>query len=160
MKMTLSLVHSLLKMMPRELKLGLTMLLAKVPLFLQEEREMVHYMVSIAPKHVLTVIDATIVENVPQACDLNCKEVFGYDYMVENLIYFRPVLNIHKFSSFKEAVKLVNDSDFGLQTGVYTQNIHKAFYAFEQLHVGGVLINDIPSARVDSQPVRLYIIYN
>jgi acyl-CoA reductase-like NAD-dependent aldehyde dehydrogenase len=52
---------------------------------------------------------------------------------------------------------MVNDSDFGLQAGVFTQNINKAFYAFQNLHVGGVLINDIPSARVDSQPVSILV---
>ena len=54
---------------------------------------------------------------------------------------------------------MVNDSSFGLQAGVFTQNINKAFYAFNNLHVGGVLINDIPSARVDSQPVCFYIFF-
>ena len=47
---------------------------------------------------------------------------------------------------------MVNDSVFGLQAGIFTRDIHKAFYAFEELEVGGVVINDIPSMRVDSMP--------
>lgn len=89
-----------------------------------------------------------MLENVPKDSKLSCHEAFG------------PVCTVTKFSNFKQAVKEVNDSDFGLQTGVFTQNIHKAFYAFNQLHVGGVLINDIPSARVDSQPVTSFNMHN
>lgn len=61
---------------------------------------------------------------------------------------------MEKFNNFKEACDKVNDSTYGLQAGIFTQNIHKAFYAFDNLHVGGVVINDIPSARIDSQPVK------
>jgi acyl-CoA reductase-like NAD-dependent aldehyde dehydrogenase len=84
--------------------------------------------------------DATIVECGNPQSDLYRKEVFG------------PVCVLDKFSDFKTAINTVNDSDFGLQAGIFTQDIHKAFYAFRNLAVGGVIINDIPSARVDSQP--------
>eukprot|EP01116_Phalansterium_solitarium_P023007 TRINITY_DN7852_c0_g1_i1.p1 TRINITY_DN7852_c0_g1~~TRINITY_DN7852_c0_g1_i1.p1 ORF type:complete len:488 (+),score=197.87 TRINITY_DN7852_c0_g1_i1:967-2430(+) len=84
--------------------------------------------------------DATILENVPANTPLSCKEVFG------------PVCVLYRFSDFKEVCERVNDSAYGLQAGVFTQDLHKAFYAFDKLHVGGVLINEIPSARVDSQP--------
>jgi len=84
--------------------------------------------------------DATILENVAKTTALYCKEVFG------------PVCFLEKFSDFKGVCEAVNDSAFGLQTGVFTENLNKAFYAFKNLHVGGVIINDIPSARVDSQP--------
>jgi len=59
---------------------------------------------------------------------------------------------IEKFNDFKEVCKKTNDSDYGLQAGIFTKDIHKAFYAFNTLEVGGVVINDIPSARVDAQP--------
>ena len=71
-----------------------------------------------------------------------CSEVFG------------PVCTISKVSSFKEAVEQVNDSEYGLQAGVFTRDIHNAWYAFEHIDTGGVVINDIPTARVDSMPVR------
>lgn len=98
--------------------------------------------------------EATVVENVDSQSDLYRKEVFGYDFFL-GLIY-SPVCVLKKFDSFKEVCNEINDSDFGLQAGVYTSNLNKAFYAFNNLHVGGVVINDIPSARVDSQPVKKY----
>jgi len=84
--------------------------------------------------------DATVLENVPKTSKLHCKEVFG------------PVCILASFRDFKEVIEEVNASSYGLQTGIYTQNLNKAFYAFNELVVGGVIINDIPSARVDSQP--------
>jgi len=62
------------------------------------------------------------------------------------------VCTIEKFSTFQQACDQVNNSLFGLQAGVLTTNLNKSFYAFNNLHVGGVLINEVPSARVDSQP--------
>ncbi|MDP8228417.1 MAG: aldehyde dehydrogenase family protein, partial [Candidatus Electryoneaceae bacterium] len=46
----------------------------------------------------------------------------------------------------------VNDSEYGLQAGIFTKNIDYAFYAWNELEVGGVVINDVPSMRVDSMP--------
>ena len=47
---------------------------------------------------------------------------------------------------------LANSSDFGLQVGIFTQNINRVMRAFEEMNVGGVIINDIPSFRVDHMP--------
>ncbi len=71
---------------------------------------------------------------------VSCQEVFA------------PIVLINKVSSIDEAIVLVNDSRYGLQAGVYTDNIHIAWEAVEKLHVGGVLINDIPTFRVDHMP--------
>jgi acyl-CoA reductase-like NAD-dependent aldehyde dehydrogenase len=84
--------------------------------------------------------DATIVENVPKDCDLYAKEAFG------------PVCVLEKFTDFKAVVDTVNDSEFGLQAGFFTRDLHKAFYAFEHVDAGGVVINDVPSFRADSMP--------
>jgi acyl-CoA reductase-like NAD-dependent aldehyde dehydrogenase len=59
---------------------------------------------------------------------------------------------VNKIGSIEEAVELVNDSRFGLQAGIYTNNVKNAFYASEELHVGGVVINDVPTFRVDQMP--------
>ncbi len=83
---------------------------------------------------------ATFVENCPPDADLSCKEAFG------------PVATVEPFSSFKEACDRVNDSVFGLQAGVFTRDMHNAYYAFNHLDVGGVVINDVPSFRVDNMP--------
>ena len=55
------------------------------------------------------------------------------------------------YTDFKKAIDEVNSSKFGLQAGVFTKDLNKSFYAFENLDVGGVCINDVPSMRIDSQ---------
>ena len=65
---------------------------------------------------------------------------------------FAPLVVAFKFSSMEEAIHQVNDSDFGLQTGVFTADIGDAWRAFNELEVGGVIINDIPSYRIDHMP--------
>eukprot|EP00245_Coleochaete_scutata_P016886 TRINITY_DN8066_c0_g3_i2.p1 TRINITY_DN8066_c0_g3~~TRINITY_DN8066_c0_g3_i2.p1 ORF type:complete len:182 (+),score=49.49 TRINITY_DN8066_c0_g3_i2:210-755(+) len=84
--------------------------------------------------------DATILENVSSDVEVMKEEVFG------------PVIVLISYTNFQNAIHSVNDSKFGLQAGVFTTDINKAFYAYEHLDVGGVLINDVPSLRVDSQP--------
>lgn len=84
--------------------------------------------------------EPTLLTDVPRSAKLNCVEVFG------------PVATVAPFDDFDEAIDVANDSEFGLQTGIFTQNIHHAFRAFRQLEVGGVIINDVPSFRVDSMP--------
>ncbi len=84
--------------------------------------------------------DATLVENVPRDQKMSCDEAFG------------PIATLSKFSDFEKAIEEVNDSVFGLQAGVFTRDIHHAFKAFSELEVGGVVINDVPSMRVDSMP--------
>lgn len=84
--------------------------------------------------------EATILESVDHSLKISCKEVFG------------PVATIEPFADFKEACKIANNSIYGLQAGVFTRDIHHAFYAFKEIEVGGVVINDVPSFRVDSMP--------
>ncbi|WP_035350553.1 aldehyde dehydrogenase family protein [Fictibacillus gelatini] len=82
----------------------------------------------------------TVLLNVDPSEKVSCQEVFA------------PVVIIYKISSIDEAINLVNDSRYGLQAGIYTENIHHALHAAEELHVGGVMINDIPTFRVDHMP--------
>lgn len=82
----------------------------------------------------------TVLLNVPDNVQVSCKEVFA------------PVVLINKVQSMEEAIERVNDSAYGLQAGVYTDNVHTAFDAVEKLKVGGVIINDIPTFRVDHMP--------
>lgn len=65
---------------------------------------------------------------------------------------FAPVVSIVKFEKFEEAIKMVNDSIYGLQAGIYTLNIANAFKAIRELNVGGVMINEIPTFRTDHMP--------
>lgn len=59
---------------------------------------------------------------------------------------------INKVGSVQEAVSYVNDSRFGLQAGIYTNNIKNALKAVNELYVGGVIVNDVPTFRVDQMP--------
>lgn len=65
---------------------------------------------------------------------------------------FAPVVVLEKFSDFDDAVASVNNSQFGLQAGVFTSDIKRAFKAFEDIEAGGIIINDIPTFRVDNMP--------
>lgn len=86
------------------------------------------------------VFEPTIISDVGKNCNINKKEVFA------------PLLTLNEFDDFKKAVKEVDDSDYGLQAGVFTNNIENAFYAYENIDVGGVVINDVPTYRMDSMP--------
>ena len=59
---------------------------------------------------------------------------------------------LSKFDSFGDALKEVNDSKFGLQAGIFTRDIHKVLDAWDDLDVGGVVVNDVSSYRVDNMP--------
>ena len=86
------------------------------------------------------VIEATILENVPAQAALSRQEAFG------------PVLVLQPYKDFDEALTITNDSDFGLQAGVFTRDLYKAHKAWDVLDVGGVVIGDVPSWRVDHMP--------
>ena len=59
---------------------------------------------------------------------------------------------LSQFEDFESALAEVNDSDFGLQAGIFTRDLYKAQQAWDTLDVGGVIIGDIPSWRVDNMP--------
>jgi glyceraldehyde-3-phosphate dehydrogenase (NADP+) len=82
----------------------------------------------------------TVVTDVPSHARLCAEEAFA------------PVVVVTPFEHFADAVDGVNDSQYGLQAGVFTSDIHRAWAAFEDLDVGGVVINDIPTFRVDNMP--------
>lgn len=83
---------------------------------------------------------ATYLESVDPRQKVSCVEVFG------------PVATLQPFDDFADAIRSANDSVYGLQAGVFTRDLQHAFYAYEELDVGGVVINDVPSFRVDSMP--------
>ena len=65
---------------------------------------------------------------------------------------FAPVISVTPYDDFSEAVKMADAGDYGLQVGIFTQNINRAMRVFEQMDVGGVQVNDIPTFRVDQMP--------
>ena len=86
------------------------------------------------------MLEATLLENVPTDCDVSAKEAFG------------PVACLSSFDDFDAALAEVNHSPFGLQAGIFTRDIYKIQRAWDTLEVGGVVIGDIPSWRVDHMP--------
>jgi glyceraldehyde-3-phosphate dehydrogenase (NADP+) len=65
---------------------------------------------------------------------------------------FAPVVVVYRYHDFEEALKEVNHSIYGLQAGIFTNDLNKAYQAFGRLDVGGVIINDVPTFRVDHMP--------
>jgi acyl-CoA reductase-like NAD-dependent aldehyde dehydrogenase len=65
---------------------------------------------------------------------------------------FAPVISVAPYDDFGEALRMANAGDFGLQVGVFTQNINRVMRAFSTMEVGGVMVNDIPTFRVDQMP--------
>lgn len=86
------------------------------------------------------MMEPTLVEDVPQGCEINCQEAFG------------PVATLMRFSDFDAALAEANNSMYGLQAGVFTRDIDRAMRAVDRLHVGGVVINDVPAWRADQMP--------
>lgn len=86
------------------------------------------------------MLEATLLEGVGRKAALYAEEAFG------------PVAILSKFSKFGDALAEVNDSKFGLQTGVFTRDLYKMLEAWDHLDVGGVVIGDVPSYRVDNMP--------
>ena len=86
------------------------------------------------------MLEATLLEGAPRASDVVCQEAFG------------PVAVLSSFRDFEAALAEVNDSAFGLQAGVFTRDLYKAKRAWDRLEVGGVVIGDVPSWRVDHMP--------
>jgi acyl-CoA reductase-like NAD-dependent aldehyde dehydrogenase len=86
------------------------------------------------------MLEATLLENVSCDADIVRQEAFG------------PVAVLSKFEDFDAALDEVNDSVFGLQAGIFTRDLYKAHAAWDRLEVGGVVIGDVPSWRVDHMP--------
>jgi acyl-CoA reductase-like NAD-dependent aldehyde dehydrogenase len=86
------------------------------------------------------LLDATLLEDVPKDEPLSAREAFG------------PVAVLARFDDFDAVLDVVNESAYGLQAGVFTRDLYKAHRAWDRLEVGGVVIGDVPSWRVDHMP--------
>ena len=87
-----------------------------------------------------SMVTPAILINVAKGVKVSCQEVFG------------PVVVISAFDELDDAIDQVNDSVYGLQAGIYTPLLDNALHAAKKLEVGGVMINDIPTFRVDQMP--------
>lgn len=86
------------------------------------------------------MLEATLMEDVPRDQAICTHEAFG------------PVAVLSRFDSFEDALREVNDSTFGLQAGVFTRDLYHMQQAWDELDVGGVVVGDVPSWRVDNMP--------
>ncbi len=86
------------------------------------------------------MLDATLLEDVPRDQKICTAEAFG------------PVAVLSRYSEFPEALSQINDSAFGLQAGIFTRDLYRMQQAWDELEVGGVIIGDVPSWRVDNMP--------
>jgi aldehyde dehydrogenase (NAD+) len=86
------------------------------------------------------MLQATVLEDVDPRQKVSCLEAFG------------PVALLQKYRDFDDAIHSVNASDYGLQAGVFTHDLRKATRAWDEIEVGGVVIGDVPSFRVDNMP--------
>ncbi|MCB1097189.1 MAG: aldehyde dehydrogenase family protein [Verrucomicrobiae bacterium] len=86
------------------------------------------------------MVEPTLLENVPSDQEIVCDEAFA------------PVAVLSRYTDFDAALAEVNASRFGLQAGVFTRDLYKAHRAWDELEVGGVVIGDVPSWRVDHMP--------
>lgn len=86
------------------------------------------------------MLEATLLEGVDRSATVYREEAFG------------PVAILSRFSDFDAALDEVNDSKFGLQAGIFTRDIFQVLDAWDKLDVGGVVVGDVPSYRVDNMP--------
>ncbi|MGA2145358.1 MAG: aldehyde dehydrogenase family protein [Bryobacteraceae bacterium] len=86
-----------------------------------------------------TVAPAVLVD-VPATCHISCQEAFG------------PVVAVYPYDNLDDAIERANATPYGLQAGIFTNDIQRAFRAARRLEVGGVMINDIPMYRADHMP--------
>ena len=87
-----------------------------------------------------SLLRPVLLDHAPKDAAVLCEEAFA------------PLAVIQNYTTFEEALAIVNDSRFGLQAGVFTDSLPKALRAFDALEVGGVLINQVPTFRVENMP--------
>ncbi|HEY6986047.1 MAG TPA: aldehyde dehydrogenase family protein, partial [Rhodanobacteraceae bacterium] len=86
------------------------------------------------------MLQATVLEDVPHDAKISALEAFG------------PVTLLAKFDAFDDALAAVNRSDYGLQAGIFTNDLAHAMRAWDRIEAGGIVVNDVPSFRVDNMP--------
>jgi len=91
-------------------------------------------------KRQYATLTPAVLLNVPAACRISCQEAFG------------PLLALYPYEDLDQAIERANATPYGLQAGIFTSNIQRAFHAARKLEVGGVMIDDIPMFRADHMP--------
>ncbi len=87
-----------------------------------------------------SVLEATVMSQVTPSMKVSCEEVFG------------PLVTVTPYRQFEQAVAMLNNSPYGLQAGIFSQDVNRIFSAFRDLEVGAVLANEIPTFRAEHMP--------
>jgi acyl-CoA reductase-like NAD-dependent aldehyde dehydrogenase len=87
-----------------------------------------------------SILEPTVLTGTRPDMKVNCQEIFA------------PVVTLEPYDDFAQALRLINESPYGLQAGVFTRDAGRIFQAFEELEVGGVMAGDVPSFRIDHMP--------
>jgi acyl-CoA reductase-like NAD-dependent aldehyde dehydrogenase len=85
-------------------------------------------------------LEPTVLVNTDPGMKVNCQEIFA------------PVLTLHSYVEFDDAVRRLDDSRYGLQAGVFTTDLGRVRYAINNIKTGGVIIGDVPTWRIDHMP--------
>ncbi|MEK7747985.1 MAG: aldehyde dehydrogenase family protein [Nitrospirota bacterium] len=91
-------------------------------------------------KRLDNLITPTVLTNVTSKMKVSCDEIFA------------PVVTVTPYQEIREAINALNQSPYGLQAGIFTKDIKRIFQAFDQIEVGGLIVNDVPTYRVDHMP--------
>jgi acyl-CoA reductase-like NAD-dependent aldehyde dehydrogenase len=87
-----------------------------------------------------TLVEPTVLADISEDMPISCQEVFG------------PVLGLYRYREGRDAIHAVTNSDFGLQAGIFTNDWRLIQDAFEEIEVGGLVVNDVSTFRIDHQP--------
>jgi acyl-CoA reductase-like NAD-dependent aldehyde dehydrogenase len=87
-----------------------------------------------------SILEPTVLTGTRPDMRVNCQEIFA------------PVVTMEPYDDFSHALRLINESPYGLQAGVFTRDVNRIFQAYEELEVGGVIAGDVPSFRIDHMP--------
>lgn len=91
-------------------------------------------------KRTHSYVEPSVLTHTNTGMKINAEEAFG------------PLVCVEKYGDIKDAVKKINDTKFGLQCGVFTNSLSDTDYCFEHINTGGVIMNDVPTFRVDHMP--------
>ena len=86
------------------------------------------------------IVDPTVLTSTKPEMKVNCQEIFG------------PVVTVEPYQGFDEALRRINNSNYGLQAGLFTRDVKLLFQAYDELEVGALVAGDIPSFRIDQMP--------
>ncbi|MGH2581927.1 MAG: aldehyde dehydrogenase family protein, partial [Anaerolineales bacterium] len=87
-----------------------------------------------------TLFEPTVLSSLSESLSLSCQEAFG------------PIVGLYPYVDAADAIKSVDKSDFGLQAGIFTNNMKVVQRAFDEIEVGGLMVNDVPTFRIDHMP--------